>query len=51
MALEAFLKVNIDSINFFALSPRFLLDEVHLLHVNADATFLRVFHLALFLRC
>ena len=31
-------KVNVDPINSLALSESFLLDEVHLLHVNADAT-------------
>jgi len=37
-AVEGDFKVYVDSINSLALSPRFLLDEVHLLHVNADAT-------------
>ena len=36
--VEGDFNVNVDPINSLALSPRFLLDEVHLLHVNADAT-------------
>jgi len=36
--VECVLKVNVDPINSLALSLSILLDEVHLLHVNADAT-------------
>jgi len=36
--VDGFFKVNIDSINFLALSPSFLLDEVHVLNVNAETT-------------
>jgi len=36
--VEGVLKVNVDPINSLALSPSFLLDEVNLLHFNADAT-------------
>jgi len=37
-ALKRLLSVNFDSINPLVLSPSFLLDEVHISHVNADAT-------------
>jgi len=36
--VEGVFKANVDSINSPALSPSFLLDEMHLLHVNANAT-------------
>jgi len=37
MALKAFVRVNVDPINYLTLSPSFLLYEVHLLHINTDA--------------
>jgi len=36
--VEGLFEVNVDSINSLALSVSFLLNEVHLLHVNANAT-------------
>jgi len=36
--VEGVFKVNVDPMNSLALSPSFLLDEVHPFHVNADAT-------------
>jgi len=35
--VEGVFKVNVDSINSLALSPSFLLDEKHLLHVHVNA--------------
>ena len=39
--VEGVFKVNVHSMHSLALSPSFLLDEVHHLHVNADTTSLR----------
>jgi len=48
MALKAFFKVNVDMINSLALSPNFLLGEVHRLQVNADISSLPASILPLF---
>ena len=38
LGIEGVFEVNVDSMNYFPLSLSFLLNKVHLLNVNADAS-------------